>query len=151
MVVAVNLLVTFVVFWALLMPQGISTSYLLSFDNIAVHTVTPLLCLLDYVLFSKPRSLKYRDVYYVCIFPLCYLLFVGVAGMAGYTYLHGNILSDALEVTVSFPYYFLDFNRLGTIVFVYIGAILVFFLLVTHVIYFIDQKVRKPKQVGGER
>ena len=70
MVCAVVLLVTMIVFWVLLAPSGIEAAYLWTFENIAVHTVTPLLCLLDYILFSEPRRLRYRDIYYVCVFPI---------------------------------------------------------------------------------
>jgi len=145
MVVAVDLLITLIIFWGLLVPQGMDPGYLWSFDNFAVHTVTPLLCLLDYVLFSEPRRLKYRDVYYVCIFPLCYAVFSWIAGFTGYIYQPGNdLVSDQMEsVSTRFPYFFLDFDQLGWWVFAYAAAILVFFLLLGHVIYFIDRKIRK--------
>ena len=149
MVCAVDLLVTFIVFWTLLVPQGIDPDYLWSFENIAVHTITPLLCLLDYVFFAEARRLKYRDVYYVCIFPACYVIFTSIAGLAGYVYSYRDILSDQfssnIETTpVRFPYFFLDFDRLGMMAAVYIVGILVFFLLLSHSIYFIDRKVRRP-------
>ena len=73
MVCTVNVLVTFIVFWALL-AQMMSASYLFSFENLAVHTITPLLCLIDYLLFTKARHLKYRDVHYTCIYPLAYVI-----------------------------------------------------------------------------
>ena len=149
MVCAVDLLVTLVVFWVLLVPE-VPASYLWTFDNIAVHTVTPLLCLLDYILFSEPKRLKYRDVYYVCIYPLCYVAFTSIAGLAGYVYYFSGTLSSplssAIEFTpVRFPYFFLDFDRLGFMAIAYIGAILVFFLLLSHIIYFIDRRVRKQR------
>ena len=147
MIVAVDLLVTLFVFWVLLVPRGLNPGYLFSFDNIAVHTITPLLCLLDYVLFSQPRSLKYRDVYLVCIFPFVYVLITIVARFAGYVYRYSEYLGTGVtgSAPVRFPYFFLDFDALGITVFVYIGVILVFFLLLSHVIYYFDQKVRKPK------
>jgi len=146
MVCAVDLLVTLVVFWVLLVPE-VPAAYLWTFDNIAVHTVTPLLCLFDYILFSDPRRLKYRDVYYVCIYPLCYVAFTSIAGLAGYVYYFSSTFSSPVSSTIDitpvrFPYFFLDFDRLGFLTFAYIGAILVFFLLLSHIIYFIDRKVR---------
>jgi len=147
MVVAIDLLLTLLVFWVLLMPQGLSLSYLLSFDNIAVHTVTPLLCILDYVFFSQPRSLKYRDVYYTSIFPLCYVLFSIIAGLAGYVYRYtGGVGSNALEpAPVKVPYFFLDFDKLGMMTLVYIVLIFFIFILLSHLIYYFDQKVRKQR------
>ena len=147
MVCAVDLLVTMVVFWVLLVPE-VPAAYLWTFDNIAVHTVTPLLCLFDYILFSQPNRLKYRDVYYVCIYPLCYVVFTSIAGLAGYVYYFSNTFSDPLSSTIDFspvrfPYFFLDFDRLGYLAAVFIAAILAFFLLLSHFLYFIDRKVRK--------
>jgi hypothetical protein len=127
---------------------GIPAEYLWSFENIAVHTVTPLLCLLDYILFSEAQRLKYRDVYYVCLFPVGYVIFATIAGLAGYVYYYSGILSDPFSshiesVPVRFPYFFLDFDRIGLMALVYIGGILLFFLLLSHGIFFLDRKVRK--------
>ena len=153
MVCAVDLLVTLVVFWVLLVPE-VPATYLWTFDNIAVHTVTPLLCLLDYILFSEPRRLKYRDVYYVCIYPLCYVAFTSIAGLAGYVYYFSNTFSSPSSSTsdiapVRFPYFFLDFDRLGFMAGVYIGVIVAFFLMLSHAIFFIDRKIRMPKSAAG--
>ena len=147
MVCAVDLLVTMIIFWTLLarvVPRG----YLWSFENLAVHTITPLLCLLDYVFFSEPRRLKYRDVYYVCIFPLSYVVFSTIAGLMGYVYYFTSEFGDvsssaALSVPVKVPYFFLDYERLGILVVAFIAGTLVFFLLLSHIIFFIDQKLRK--------
>ncbi|MDR0324630.1 MAG: Pr6Pr family membrane protein [Oscillospiraceae bacterium] len=147
MVCAADILVTLIVFWALLAPT-VDAAYLWTFENIAVHTVTPLLCLLDYILFSEAGRLQYRDVYYVCIFPLGYVAFTTVAGLAGYVYGFEGILSSAFSSTIElvpirFPYFFLDFDRLGAMALAYIGGILAFFLLLSHGIYWIDRKRRK--------
>ena len=152
MVCAVDLLVTFVVFWVLLVPE-VPASYLWTFDNIAVHTVTPLLCLVDYILFSEAGRLKYRDVYYVCIFPLVYVIFTTLAGIAGYVYsfsgTFGNTPSGAEEIApVRFPYFFIDFDRIGFMVFIYIVVILVFILMLSHVVYFVDCRFRSKTPVS---
>ena len=150
MVCSVCLLVTLIVFWALLVPQGMSLDYLLSFENLAVHLITPLLCLFDYILFAEARKLKYRDVYYVCIFPIAYVIFTSIAGLEGYVYGYEGVVSSAFSssmelVAVRFPYFFLDFDKLGVTVLAYCGGILVFFIMLSHIIYWIDRKVRKQK------
>jgi len=152
MVCAVDLLVTMVVFWVLLVPR-VDAAYLWTFENIAVHTVTPLLCLADYALFSRPGSLKYRDVYYVCIFPFCYVVFTSVAGVAGYVYRYegitgGSFSGAAPTVPVRFPYFFIDFDRLGMTVLLYIGGLLAFFLLISHGIYWVDRMVYKRQNIS---
>ena len=147
LVVAVDLLVTLFVFWALLVPQGLDPKYLLSFDNIAVHTVTPLLCLLDYLLFSQPRSLRYRNIYLVCILPGAYVLFTIIARFAGYVYRYTGYLGidNTGSAPVRFPYFFLDFDMLGPLVLAYMGLILVFFLLLGHILYGYNQRASRPK------
>ena len=149
MICSVYLLVTLIVFWALLVPQlDLGMDYLLSFENLAVHLITPLLCLLDYIMFTEARKLKYRDVYYVCIFPVIYVIFSIGAGLVGYVYgyerVSGSPFSSYIElVPVRVPYFFLDFDRLGLMVIIYCTGILAFFLLLSHIIYWIDHKVRK--------
>jgi hypothetical protein len=135
MICVVNLLVTLIVYWALLAQT--STFNLWTFENIATHGITPLLCLLDYILFTKGRHLKYKDVYYVNIFPLCYIVFVYITTFFGYVYR----MADG--TTRRFPYFFLDYERFGFGVIAYIGGLFLFFLLLSNVIYLIDQKVRK--------
>ena len=145
MVCAADVLVTFIVFWALL-AGGLEADYLLSFENLAVHTVTPLLCLADYLLFTKPRHMRYRDVYLTCIYPLFYAAFVTIAGFAGHVYYYttASAFSSRL-IPVRFPYFFLDFDRIGNMVFAYIAGISVFVILLGHGIYLLDAKVRKVK------
>jgi hypothetical protein len=149
MICAVDLLVTLIVFWALLAPS-IGTKYLWTFENIAVHGVTPLLCLLDYIFFTEAGRLKYRDVYYVCIFPLCYVVFTTIAGLAGYVYRYEGVVSSAFSgqgepAPVRFPYFFLDFDKLGIMAAVFMVGIMIFFLLLSHGIYWIDRKAIKSR------
>ena len=151
MVCAVDLLVTLIVFWVLLVPE-VPASYLWTFDNIAVHTVTPLLCLADYILFSEAGRLRYRDVYYVCIFPAAYVLFTTAAGLAGYVYSFSGTFGNAADAApVRFPYFFLDFDRLGATALIYIAAMLAFFIVLAHIIFLIDRKVRKRAQTQSAR
>jgi len=140
MICTINVLLTFVVFWILLVPQLAGILPLWTFSNLAVHAITPLLCLVDYILFSKPRRLKYRDVYYVTIFPICYLIGSSIAGLAGHDY----AISNTDGAPVRFPYFFYDFDRIGLLALAYIAGIVIFFLIIGHIFYLIDKKVRKP-------
>jgi hypothetical protein len=143
MVVVIDLLVTLIVYWALLAPAAISTgvefSSLLTFSNIALHLITPLLCVIDYFLFTDSGHLKYKDIYFVLIFPLAYLALTSTAGFMGYVY---RIAADGSPVR--FPYFFYDYDRIGAAAFLYIGGLILFFLLLSHGLYFFDQKVQKP-------
>jgi len=140
MICSINILLTLVVFWVLLVPQLAGILPLWTFSNLAIHLITPLLCLFDYILFSEPRRLKYRDVYYVVIFPICYLIISSVAGLAGHIY--GISATDGAPIR--FPYFFYDFDRIGALSFAYIAGIMFFFIIIGHIFYYIDKKVRKP-------
>jgi len=138
MVCTVDVLLTFVVFWILLVPQLAGSFPLWTFSNLAVHAITPLLCFADYILFVQPRRLKYRDVYFVTIFPLCYVIFSSIIGLTGYIY---GIASDGMPIR--FPYFFFDFDRLGLLSLAYIGGIIVFFLIISHIFYYLSQRDAK--------
>ncbi|MDR1970742.1 MAG: Pr6Pr family membrane protein [Treponema sp.] len=142
MVCVIDLLLTLVVYWVMLAPGAFSMAggYNQSFGNIAVHLVTPLLCLIDYILFTDSNHLKYRDVYLVVLYPLLYLLSSTIMGYSGYVYR----ISAADGKPERFPYFFFDFDRIGARSFIYIGVLIVFFLLLSHGLYLFDKKVRKP-------
>jgi hypothetical protein len=88
-------------------------------------------------------------VFYTCIFPLFYVVFTGIAGLAGYVYHYVATFENFWDASpasiepVRFPYFFLDFDRIGFMALAYIAGIVVFILLLGHIMYFIDRKVRK--------
>jgi len=142
MICSIDIMLTLLVFWILLAPTLFTMTgefSLWSFDNLAVHAITPLLCLVDYILFSQPRHLKYRDVYFVCIFPVAYLIGTSIAGLMGYVYM----ISPTDGGPMHFPYFFYDFERIGSTAFLYIGVLILFFIIIGHTFYYIDKK-RKP-------
>jgi len=145
MVCAIDIMLTFFVYWTLLAPNLFSMyeNYSLwEFGNLVVHGVTPLLCLLDYILFTQARHLKYRDVYYVVIFPLIYVAATSFAGLLGYVYSVSAVDGKPMR----FPYFFYDFDRIGIVSLAYIGGLLLFFLLISHIFYIVDKKVRKENK-----
>jgi hypothetical protein len=141
MVVVIDLLLTLLVYWVLLAPGFFSMDGPYSpfkFGSLATHLVTPLLCLLDYILFTDSGHLKYKDVFAVLVYPLAYLVGTSIAGLLGYVY---RIEPDG--EAARFPYFFYDFDRIGAQALLYIGALIAFFLLLSHVFYWVDKKVRK--------
>lgn len=143
MICVIDLLLTLIVYWVLLAPQTFSMAgdfTLFTFDNLSVHLITPALCLIDYILFTKSSHLKYRDVYYVLIYPLSYVGFTIVAAKLGYVF---NI-SPVDGNPVRYPYFFFDFDRVGAKAFLYIGGLVIFFLILSHLLYFLDKKIKKP-------
>jgi len=143
MVCVVNIMLTFSVFW-LLISNRISSEYLASFENISTHLLIPLLCLADYVMFSEAHRLRYRDVYLTCVFPIIYFIFIHIISILGYTFDRGlineHIISADVPSSVRFPYFFLDYERVGFMAIAYIMGILAFILLLGHGMYVIDRK-----------
>jgi hypothetical protein len=138
MVCVINLMLTLIVFWVFLAPSMFSMDSPLplnSFRNLAVHLIVPLLCLIDYILFSAPGHLKYRDIYLVPIFPLAYVLFSTVAGLSGYVYQEAGPDNSP----VHFPYFFIDWYQNGARCLIYILAMTVVFLFFTHILYWVDR------------
>lgn len=148
MVCVVDLLLTLIVYWVLLAPglftmSGPYSPY--TFGSLATHLVTPLLCLLDYLLFSDSGHLRYQDVYCVLVYPLIYLALTSAAGLLGYVY-----RIDPDGTPVRFPYFFYDFDQIGAQSLLYIGALILFFLLLSHGFYLLDKKVKKPVLLPGQ-
>jgi len=144
MVVAAILFITFLVYWVMLAPRTFMMANefdLWSFGNLAVHGYTPLLVLLDYILFTPPGHLRYQDIYYIAIYPLAYVLLTSIAGLLGYVY----YISPVDGLPVRFPYFFFDFDRIGALSFVFIGALVAFFLLIGHIFYAVDRRRLKRK------
>ena len=73
------------------------------------------------------------------------MILTTIAGLAGYVYGYEGIVSTAFSSTrelipVRFPYFFLNFDKLGMMALVYILGILIFFLVLSHGIYLIDRR-----------
>jgi hypothetical protein len=142
MVCVIDLLLTLLVYWVLLAPGAFSMGNefaVFTFANISVHLLAPLFCLMDYILFPESGHLKYRDVYAILIFPFIYLAFTSAVGFMGYVYM---VSSDGR--LIHFPYYFYDYDEVGLKAFLYIGVLVIIFLLLAHVIYWVDKKLKKP-------
>lgn len=144
-VCTVDLLLTFGVYWVLLAPEMFTMgndAAVWSFNNLSVHMIAPLACLVDYVLFTRGRHLKYSDVYKVLIFPLSYFAVTTVTGLAGYVFK----VSPDDGLPVHYPYPFMDYDRssLWSVV-MYVGALVVVFVVLGHLFYFVDRRVRRKK------
>lgn len=141
MVCVVDLMLTLVVYWSMLAPGEFSSDGgLFTFDNLAVHLITPLLCLADYILFTDSGHLKYRDTFAILIFPYFYIAFSSFMGLSGYVY----YTSGADGLPVHFPYFFIDFERIGSSVWGYVLTLSAAFLIISHVAYYLDKKIQKP-------
>lgn len=147
MVCVIDLLLTLIVYWVLLAPSAFRMDVafeLWSFGNLAAHLIVPLMCLFDYFLFSKPGHMKYRTIYFVLIYPLSYVLVSTIAGLSGYVYRESSVDGSP----VRFPYFFIDWDEVGAAGFLYILALVVFFLILSHALYAVDRKRIKRAHVN---
>ncbi|HWQ58024.1 MAG TPA: Pr6Pr family membrane protein [Clostridia bacterium] len=141
MIATVDLLLTPVVYWLLLAPTIFSSSNqygLWTFGNLCVHLATPLFCLADYLFFARTPHLKYRDAYLILLYPLAYVAVNSIVGALGYVYRTGSG-----GVPVHYPYFFMDYDRIGWGALAYIGALIAAFLILSHALYLFDRKGRK--------
>ena len=144
----IDIMLTMFVFWVLLGPDLFTMNGPFApfqFSSLATHLVTPLLCLLDYILFTDSGHLRYSDVYLVLIYPLVYMVRTSIAGLLGYVY---RVNPDCTPLR--FPYFFYDFDRIGAQSLLYIGVLVLFFLLLSHGCYWVDKKVKKPVLIPRE-
>jgi hypothetical protein len=149
----IDIILTFSVYWVMLVPDALNTGAdigLWTFSNLSAHAVTPVLCAIDYFVFTAAPRLKYRDIYYTLIYPLIYMLASTIAGFSGYVY---RIYSDGSPVR--FPYFFFDYDRIGAGFILYTAALIVFFVALGHIIYWFDKKAAKrvsiPEMSGGNK
>jgi uncharacterized membrane protein YiaA len=146
-IVTLSIAVTFLVYWALLAPT-MPGSELFAFSNLQVHGITPLLMIFDYFFFSERGKLKKYDPWLFAAIPLAYFAQASVIGFSS---------ERPLYYGGRFPYFFIDFDLIGSGVFVYVGVITAFFLCLAYLLLFYDgrKKRRRAKQdsvasnVGG--
>ncbi|MFH1512009.1 MAG: Pr6Pr family membrane protein, partial [Bacillota bacterium] len=100
----VGITITFLIFWIVLAPQ-MEKEYLLSLNNILVHTLVPLLFIADFFLFDKVALLHKTEVLWSVAMPLYYFVF--------------SVVNAAVNPKLEFqggsryPYFFLDADKNG--------------------------------------
>ncbi len=105
-----SIMVTFLVFMCLLIPQMImqgTAKYLISIQNICLHFISPLIAFFSFVFFDK-FNVKKHTFLYSAIMPLLYMIFI---------YLLVIISNTAFFRTIDgfayFPYFFMDYKTNG--------------------------------------
>ncbi|MDR1231133.1 MAG: Pr6Pr family membrane protein [Spirochaetaceae bacterium] len=127
MVVAFAIFVTMLIYWFVLAPlsvQGSGVRQLLALENLAVHLITPLLMLVDYILFTKRGMLKKYDMLLCTVIPYTYLLEALTLGLTR------TVRYDSIGNNSYYPYIFLDIDRFGARVILFVAAMSLFFLVI---------------------
>ncbi|MDR2665693.1 MAG: Pr6Pr family membrane protein [Oscillospiraceae bacterium] len=134
-IVMLSITVTLIVFWLLLAPYFGGGMGLLTFTNMQVHAITPLLMIFDYFLFAEPGKLKKHDPWIFAVIPLGYFAQSTALGFSGFKY--GGLSSAP---ATRFPYFFLDFDLIGSRVFLYVLALTVFFMALAYLLLWYDRR-----------
>ena len=104
--------------------------------NLLVHIVSPILVLLDYVLFDEKGNFKYYYPIIWLFLPLGYVIYV-------YSYSARGGSFYGIGGSREFAYIFLDYNQIGyASVFKSIMIIAILILLVSYIFVFLDRKVK---------
>ncbi len=98
--------------------------------NFLIHLLTPILVILDWVLFDEKGHYNVFDPLCWAIIPLCYLCYTLIAAPLGVTYQDGR----------RYPYFFLDVDVLGIGgVMLYVLTITVIVLILSYIIFGLDK------------
>ena len=114
-------------------------SYWNDFSNVILHLVGPILFILDFILFTKPRSIKLHDTALVVVYPYLYVIFILVRA----------VLIDPNSTDVLYPYFFLDAGAEGyAYVFIYVLALSAVFIALALLFTLINHLTgRREKKV----
>lgn len=107
--------------------------------NKLVHTISPILVILEYFLFERKGYFKmYYPIYWIII-PSCYVIYVYI-----YAKLGGRFFN--IGGSEKFAYFFLDYESIGIInVVKWIMLIMIFMISVSYILIYIDCKIGKKK------
>ena len=138
--VVMAILVTAITYQVVLAPNGfqMDISYTMRperyWANLLVHVISPMLVLLDYVLFDKKGKFKYKyPVIWLCI-PWGYVIYVYI-----YNALGGRFFG--IGGSKEYAYKFLDYKQigyLGVIKWIFVFTILI--LMLSYIIVFWDRR-----------
>ena len=95
-----SIIVTGVVFCAMLAPFADESYHVWSVNSILTHVVVPVLAVIDYFLDEQGGGLGYRHIGFALLPPLLYFSLTGVMGAVGFDFGRGQ----------PFPYFFMDFR-----------------------------------------
>lgn len=101
--------------------------------DLLVHSITPLLVFVDYLVFPSRIKVKIFEPLYSLIFPLIYWLFTIFYRLLGGNYNGTDYQSD-------YPYFFLDFPEYGV---GYFFIVLIFIVMIIYFLYLIDLFIYK--------
>jgi len=102
---------TFIVYNISLLPIGIAMGAkqqnlrnIVTVPNIFLHFITPILVILDYIIFDEKGNFNYNYIPFWTLFPATYII---------YEYLYIYIVNK--YISIPYAYFFLDMKKIGII------------------------------------
>ena len=143
--IIISILLTGVVYQIGLLPNNFKMDALNNYQvadiaNLILHFGTPILTLLDYILFDKKGHFKIYYPIFWLVFPIYYLIYVYIYGNSG-----GRFFN--IGGSDKYAYFFLDYEAIGRIcvmrwcILIFVGIGVLSYLLV-----FIDWLISKKKK-----
>lgn len=142
MAVTIAILVTFLVYHLILYPAiGSSDAYDYPFAiDLLVHTLTPIMMVLDYFLFDRKGLLRTRHLGYYLIIPLFYFLYAQVYALAGGTFAFN-------DETTRYAYGFLNSDLIGwPMVILYSFCLVIIILFIGRLFIYFDQRLSHQRR-----
>lgn len=140
--ITIAITITMLIFWLVLAPTSWGNTDLWNFDNFGVHLFCPLFMIGDKILFYKSGTLERQNVFCILIFPYIYVIQSFALGLSR------AVWFEQLGIKSYYIYPFLDFDKFGGLVFVFILALTAVFLGIGFAWWFIEKKI-KEKQKNG--
>jgi hypothetical protein len=131
------IMLTFLVFWCILVPT-VNIKYVLSYESLGVHFITPLLFLADYIMFCERGRIKKYDPLLFAVVPLTYAVLATILGFCGVEF-----SKTADGKVMHFPYFFMDFYTLGVWAVGYIILICIIYFGMGYALYWTDNKIKE--------
>ena len=138
----ISIAITAIMYHIALSPKGFEMDSLIKsinnkvLANLLVHTISPILVILDYVMLDEKGHFKYYYPFIWIIQPLNYIVYVYTYSKLGGTFYN-------IGGSKKFAYFFLDYNELGYLgVIKWIIIIGSMILLVSEILVIIDKKCK---------
>lgn len=141
-VFVVMILLTAIVFNLFLNSYSSIIAYFAAYKNALYHLILPVMFFLDWIIFYKKGTLKLRDPLLALIIPLVYVIYIILRACV--------VRFGRLTVSVLYPYFFLNVDRLGWHgVVLWIGILLIMLLLLGYGLYGIDRGLSSKRKSAG--
>lgn len=141
-VFVVMILLTAIVFNLFLNSYSSVIAYFAAYKNALYHLILPLMFFLDWLIFYKRGTVKLHDPLFALIIPLVYVIYIILRACV--------IRFGRLTVSVLYPYFFLDVDRLGWHgVVLWIGILLAMLLLLGYGLYGMDRCLSSKRKSAG--